>query len=75
MAGIFPEILLDFSLVLASAGYTILAPYNKVEESFNLHATHDTFFYGVSTNALSKAGHDPSRVPDRGSRNSSSMTM
>ena len=32
--------------------YVFLAPYTKVEESFNLHATHDIIFHGLSPSAL-----------------------
>lgn len=38
---------LDLVLLLVAWGHVLAAPYTKVEESFNLHATHDVFFYGL----------------------------
>ncbi|KIL59668.1 glycosyltransferase family 22 protein, partial [Amanita muscaria Koide BX008] len=45
--------------------HVFLAPYTKVEESFNLHATHDVLMYGVGPDALKNYDHFtfPGAVP------------
>ncbi|KAG8808272.1 dolichyl-P-Man:Man(7)GlcNAc(2)-PP-dolichol alpha-1,6-mannosyltransferase [Serendipita sp. 401] len=44
----------DFVLLFLSWAHVLISPYTKVEESFNLHATHDVFFYGVAKASLKK---------------------
>ncbi|KAK7033826.1 mannosyltransferase [Favolaschia claudopus] len=54
------------ALILATAcTHVLLAPYTKVEESFNLHAVHDVLMYGVSPSSLSSYDHFvfPGAVP------------
>ncbi|KAI9851757.1 MAG: dolichyl-P-Man:Man(7)GlcNAc(2)-PP-dolichol alpha-1,6-mannosyltransferase [Thelocarpon superellum] len=46
---LFPDVLLALSLPGLVLLYLYLAPYSKVEESFNLQATHDILTYGVPT--------------------------
>lgn len=45
---------LDLVLLGVSWFHVLKAPYTKVEESFNLHATHDVLFYGIKSGALPK---------------------
>jgi alpha-1,6-mannosyltransferase len=42
----------DLTLLVIAWAHVLVSPYTKVEESFNLHATHDVFFYGVTPEAL-----------------------
>ncbi|KAG8762839.1 dolichyl-P-Man:Man(7)GlcNAc(2)-PP-dolichol alpha-1,6-mannosyltransferase [Ceratobasidium sp. 423] len=56
-AGSALGILLDLSILLVAWAHIFLAPYNKVEESFNLHATHDILAYGVTQEALPNYDH------------------
>lgn len=48
------DLVLDSLQLTVAWFHVLLSPYTKVEESFNLHATHDVFFYGVRPTALMK---------------------
>jgi alpha-1,6-mannosyltransferase len=50
---------LDFLVFATGWGHIFLAPYTKVEESFNLHAVHDVLFYGISTDAIRNVRNSP----------------
>ncbi|KAG1743496.1 glycosyltransferase family 22 protein [Suillus lakei] len=43
---------MDLLLLATSWAHVLLAPYTKVEESFNLHATHDVLMYGFDHNTF-----------------------
>ncbi|KAG8847711.1 dolichyl-P-Man:Man(7)GlcNAc(2)-PP-dolichol alpha-1,6-mannosyltransferase, partial [Serendipita sp. 405] len=47
----------DFVLLFLSWAHVLISPYTKVEESFNLHATHDVFFHGVAKASLKQYDH------------------
>lgn len=49
--------LLDLPFLVVAWTHIALAPYTKVEESFNLHATHDVLAYGVTSAALPFVRH------------------
>ncbi|KAI0785050.1 alpha-1,6-mannosyltransferase subunit [Abortiporus biennis] len=59
------SVVLDALLLATCGAYVYLAPYTKVEESFNLHATHDVFMYGIGADALQQYDHFifPGAVP------------
>ncbi len=50
-------ILQDVLILAAAWFHVILAPYTKVEESFNLHATHDVLMYGIQPLASPASGN------------------
>ena len=39
-------------LFVVAWAHVLLAPYTKVEESFNIHAIHDVLMYGVGIDKL-----------------------
>lgn len=45
-------LVLDTLIFAVAWTHVLLAPYTKVEESFNLHATHDILLRGVHPTAL-----------------------
>jgi hypothetical protein len=56
------SLLLDVLIFAVSWTHVLLAPYTKVEESFNLHAIHDLLFYGGHPDALQKVRNGLSRL-------------
>ncbi|PPQ92580.1 hypothetical protein CVT25_007272 [Psilocybe cyanescens] len=59
------SIALDALIFTTGWAHVVLAPYTKVEESFNLHATHDVLMYGVGIDNLYNYDHFtfPGAVP------------
>ncbi|OCH94902.1 hypothetical protein OBBRIDRAFT_884451 [Obba rivulosa] len=57
--------ILDVLTLAIASAHVVLAPYSKVEESFNLHATHDVLMYGVRPASLPNYDHFvfPGAVP------------
>ncbi|KAJ7496638.1 glycosyltransferase family 22 protein [Mycena latifolia] len=51
------SLVLDSLIVLTGWTHVLLAPYTKVEESFNLHAVHDVLMYGVAPSSLPNYDH------------------
>ncbi|KAK2459898.1 hypothetical protein APHAL10511_008098 [Amanita phalloides] len=58
-------LVLDLFVLAVAWIHVLLAPYTKVEESFNLHATHDVLMYGLRPSVLPKYDHFafPGAVP------------
>ncbi|KAJ7592689.1 glycosyltransferase family 22 protein [Mycena floridula] len=57
--------LLDGLILGCGWAHVLVAPYTKVEESFNLHAVHDVLMYGVHPSAVQHYDHFtfPGAVP------------
>ena len=49
---------LDLALLATAWSHVFLAPYTKVEESFNLHAVHDVLMYGIGPEAIQNVSSD-----------------
>ncbi|KAH9924097.1 glycosyltransferase family 22 protein [Amylocystis lapponica] len=56
---------LDLLLLATGWLHVVLSPFTKVEESFNLHATHDVLMYGLGPDGLKHYDHFlfPGAVP------------
>jgi hypothetical protein len=54
------SLVLDALVYVVAWTHVLLAPYTKVEESFNLHAIHDILLYGGHREAIQKVCSDPS---------------
>ncbi|KAH8831372.1 glycosyltransferase family 22 protein [Flagelloscypha sp. PMI_526] len=49
--------ILDLLILATSWTHVFLAPFTKVEESFNLHVTHDVLMYGVQPSSILQYDH------------------
>jgi alpha-1,6-mannosyltransferase len=54
------SLVLDALIYVVAWAHVLLAPYTKVEESFNLHAIHDILLYGGHREAIQKVCSDSS---------------
>ena len=46
------DLALDLAILATAWAHVFLAPYTKVEESFNLHAVHDVLVHGIRPDAV-----------------------
>jgi hypothetical protein len=67
------NLVLDALIYLVAWIHVLLAPYTKVEESFNLHAVHDLLFYGAHRESLQKVRSSPIVFQSRLIRSSSTI--
>lgn len=52
-------LVLDALIFAVAWTHVLLAPYTKVEESFNLHAIHDILLHGFHPNSLLEVRSGP----------------
>lgn len=59
---LYSGVLVDALFFVVGVVHVLVAPYTKVEESFNLHATHDILMYGILPGSIKNVRADSSDI-------------